>query len=109
MSSRRFNKRIEIHETSVVDDGYGGNTTTTALVSTVWAYLRSAKSINLDDFGLNATQLVIKVTVRKNPNIDIDSNKHFIKYQGDDYTIITYPTDDDFDHKTITFLAVKNG
>ncbi len=109
MSARRFNKRIEIYEISDVADGYGGNTVTSTLLATVWAFIRSVKSINLEDYGLDATQLAVKITVRHRADIDYESGNHFIKYQGNEYTIISFPTDLDFDHKFITFLAVRNG
>ena len=108
MRSRRFRKRIEIYETTAVSDGVGGNTVTSALLGTSWADLRSVnKKTDLSQFGINNTQLAIEVTVRKRNDLAYNSINQFIVYGGENYNIVSFPTNTNFDNSLITFIAVK--
>ena len=108
MRSRRFTKRIEVHETTAVADGYGGNTVTSALLGTSWAELKSInKKTDLTSFGISNTQLAIEVTVRKRNDLAYNSINQFIVYGGENYDIVSFPTNQNFDNSLITFIAVK--
>lgn len=113
MSSRRFRKRIEIWQTKEpTSDGFGGFTASDELITTTWADLKSFSgnkpySKESSDFGITNSQLAIIVTVRKRNDFYYNSINQFIKYNGEKYTILSFPEDKNFDHAFITFIAVK--
>lgn len=112
MSSRKFNKQIEVYEFGTpVSDGFGGFTATDTLSGTSWAMIRTfqtGKYRNSEDFGVINPELSIEVTVRYNPDLDYNPDKYYIKYDGVSYNIASKPTDIDFKHKEVVFIASKN-
>ena len=112
MRARRFNKRIEIWQTAIVSDGFGGNTSSNTLITSSWAEIKSLNVSNRigkssSDFGINNTQLGVMVTVRLRNDITYNSINQYIKYAGDEYTISSFPENKNFDNSYITFIAVK--
>ena len=113
MRARGFSKRIEIWQTFEQDDGYGGHTLIDAQITTTWAKVntfgnKSSKySSKLSDFGISDTQTAITVQVRKRSDFDYNSLNQFIMYNGVKYTIATFPTDNNFNHSIIEFIAVR--
>ena len=86
MRAREFTKRIELWQIADVADGYGGNTVSNTLITTVWAKVetfssKSGKfSSKLSDFGILSTQTAIVVKLRKRADFDYNSINQFIKY-----------------------------
>ena len=107
MNSRQLNKRIQIWSSSQVADGFGGMTTNTALVSTSWAKIESispGEARNIVSYGIDDPQKSYKVTVRKRNDLTYNSEEHFVKYRGNEYAIISEPTNVDFKDTTIRFI-----
>ena len=78
------------------------------MLGTSWADLRSVnKKTDLSQFGINNTQLAIEVTVRKRNDLAYNSINQFIVYGGENYNIVSFPTNTNFDNSLITFIAVK--
>ena len=112
MRSRRFNKRIEVYQTGVISDGFGGNTSSETLITSSWAEIKSLNTNSRfgktsTDFGMNNTQLGVMVTVRLRNDITYNSINQFIKYAGEKYTIASFPENKNFDNSYITFIAIK--
>ena len=108
MRSRRFRKVIQVWQNTAVSDSYGGSTITPTKISDTWADIRTVnKKVDLSDYGLNNSQLAVEVTVRKRSDFSYNSSNQFIIYNGQEYTIVGFPTNTNFDNSTITFLAVK--
>jgi len=107
MNARGFNKRIKIYQTRVVDDTYGGSTVTDNIITTTWAKLTTLEGTKISDLGLDYTKGSMLVTVRKRADFNYNSKTIYITYNDDKYTIASFPTDKDFVHGTITFIAVK--
>jgi len=112
MGARRFKKRIQVWQTLRVENGFGGNTLNTQLITSTWADIRSLSSNQrfsdkTSNFGISNTQLAIIVTVRQRNDLTYNSINQFVKYAGQEYTISSFPEDKNFDHNYITFIAVK--
>lgn len=113
MRARGFNKRIEVWQTGAVSDGYGGfKSTNDIMLVNTWAKLVSLNankpySKSSTDYGISNTQLGIIVTVRRRNDLTYNSINQYIKYNGEFYTITSFPEDKNFDHAYITFVAVK--
>lgn len=110
MRSRGFNKRIEIWQNTSVDDGFGGYTDTTALLTTSWAKIESlsAKTSSLmTEMGMLDASNSIVITTRKRDDLDWSVAKMFIRYRGNDYVIKSNPTNINFEDRLIKFIATK--
>lgn len=107
MSSRRFNKRIEVYENAAVTDGFGGNTVNETLVATVWAELKTMDKGAVTDMGYTDALLGVNCLVRKPDTFDYKTENMFIKYGGDKYTIVSYTENIDFGNNYIRFTAIK--
>ena len=110
MRSRQLNKRIDIYQIERVSDGFGGYVNTESLLSKSWAKMSSitaGKAKNLLDFGIDDPQKSVEVTVRRRNDLNYQSGVHFFKYAGDKYVIISDPTDVDFNHTWVKFIAKR--
>ena len=108
MTSRKFRKRINIYEISNVADGFGGNTVSQTLLGTSWADIRTLdRNTDLTQFGISSTQLAVEITVRKRSDLTYSSHSQYIEYKEEKYTIVSFPTDVNFDGAYIKFVAVK--
>jgi head-tail adaptor len=108
LRSRRFKKRIEIFELTDVSDGFGGNTVSEAKIGESWANIRTlGNRTDLTDFGINNTDLAVEIETRKRSDLTYNSINQLIKYKGDTYSIVSFPTDQDFKGSIIKFIAVK--
>jgi len=110
MRSRAFNKRVEVWETSVESDGFGGNTNTELLINNSWAKMETSsknKSSLNTEFGLLDASNYIKVTVRQRNDLTIDLQSMYLMYNDEKYIIKSYPENVDFKDNIITFNCVK--
>lgn len=109
MNARRFRKRIEIWETTPVSDTFGGNTVSEAQIGTSWADIRTRDNESDNtEFGVTSNDLVVEITLRKRSDLTYNPKNQFIKYNGDRYTMVSAPTDTNFDGLYIKIIAVKD-
>lgn len=112
MISREYNKRIEIWQTAVVDDGYGGDTVSETLIASSWAKVSSAsnnaRSIGrLTDLGITDPNNAIIVKLRHRNDLTYNAINQYLKYRGVKYIIQNDPTNIDFKDVDIEIIAVK--
>ena len=107
MRARKFRKRIEIYQLTNVPDGFGGNTISESLLGESWCDITTVSGVDVTEFGINNTQLVVEITTRKRSDLNYNTINQLIKYKGENYTIISFPTDQDYEGSFIRFLAVK--
>lgn len=111
MRGRSLNKRIELWSVTSVADGFGGFTTSTALLSSSWANVKTfqpGRQNNISKFGLTDPQNTVIFTLRKRNDLDYNVENMYIKYRGVKYTISTSPTNVDFNDSTIIFMGVAD-
>ena len=112
MRSRRFTKRIEFWQTSNVPDGFGGNTEAEELITSSWAFIKSA-GINskytsrATDIGITNTTDSIIIRLRKRNDITYNSINQFIKYRGKKYIVQNEPVNIDFNDAIIEIIATR--
>ena len=109
MSSRRFNKRIEIFSYTATPDGAGGNTVTKTSVATVWAELKTMRTQAIVDLGYTNATLAIKVTVRKPDTFSYQTANMSFDYNNTEYTIVSATVTPDFHNRLVTFTAIQKG
>ncbi len=112
MSSRKYNRRIEVYEFGTpTDDGFGGSISTDSLVSKSWALIESY-NVNrfggLEAFGVLNPDRTYLVTVRKRLDLEYNPNKHYVKYRNKTYTILSTPINKDFNDKEISFFITES-
>lgn len=87
MISRKYNKQIEVWQTTNVFDGYSGNTVTDELVYTIWSYVETKKAYRTNENGQNDNFTQTIFIVRNRVGLDISIKDNFIKYNGLIYNI----------------------
>ena len=87
MIARKYTKAIGIWKTTTVQDGYGGNTVTTALVYSVWANVSTKRAYRQNENGQNDNFVQTVFTIRNRYDIDLSVKDNFIKYNGLIYNI----------------------
>jgi len=91
---RQANKRVEIYETTIVADGYGGNTTTLTLAKTRWSIVEDMTASSYQsEAGITDFTNTYKFTFRYDPSFTIDAKKHVLRYKSLDYKITDVKTD----------------
>jgi len=111
MRGREFNKRIEIWQSVMIADGYGGHIPQDTFIGKSWAKLTTINgnsSRSLDSVGMSETSQSIRVVCRKREDLPYNSVNLYVKYGGDKYSIISTPIDVDFNHSLIEFIMDKN-
>ena len=110
MRSRYYNKRIEVWQTAIEADGFGGNVVTESLLKTIWANVQTinanTSNINTQLGLLDASNSIIVKTRVKN-DLTWDLQLMFIKYRDEKYIIASFPTDVDFRGDYVHFIATK--
>lgn len=92
--SRQANKRVGIYVTTLVADGYGGNTSTTDLLATRWAIVEDMKASSYQsEAGITDFTNTLKFTFRYDADLTIDPQNHILKYGGLEYNIMDVKTD----------------
>ena len=110
MRSRGFNKRVEIWQTSIVSDGFGGNITTSALLNSSWAKIKTLdvnRSTLATEFGVLDTSNSIEVTMRKRKDLVYDAQTMFLMYRSEKYIIKSFPVNIDFEDSYIKIICTK--
>tara|TARA_R110002020_G_scaffold461761_2_gene680809 strand:- start:94 stop:483 length:390 start_codon:yes stop_codon:yes gene_type:complete len=101
MRARKYNKRIEVLQTSSVSDGYGGNITSDVLLSYSWCELITTKTAyRSTDLGLIDTLDTIIIKLRHRNDLSYN-NGLFFKYRGLRYTMQTEPINIGFEDREI--------
>jgi head-tail adaptor len=87
MEARKYTKQIEIWETTTVPDGFGGNTVTTALLRTVWSFVKTKNASFENENGQNDNLQKQVFVIRQNTNFTLSLKDNFIKYKNKAYNI----------------------
>ena len=92
--ARQANKRVEIWGSTIVSDGYGGNTVSNALVTTRWAKIEDVGSNSYQsEVGITDFTNTLKFTFRYDKNFIINPKSHTLKYNSLEYSILDVKTD----------------
>jgi len=103
--ARKYNKKIELWQTSTVFDGYSGNATTSALIAHTWCEIKTNNSTYRDtEFGKTETANRLVLTLRKKSNINYNSKTYFFKYRGETYNIVSEPINVNFEDREIQII-----
>jgi len=104
--ARKYTKYIEIWVTTTVPDGYGGNTVTTALSTSMWANVTAKRATRLNENGQNDNLVQTVFTVRNRYDFEISIKDNFIKYNGLIYDIESV-LNVDLDNIDVELLATQ--
>ena len=112
MKARKYNRRVQIWQTNVVHDGYGGYKVTEALKKTSWANIETVGNnsryvTRLSELGINDPLNTIIVRLRYRNDITYNAINQFIKYRGAKYIIQNAPSNINFMDTEIEILATR--
>lgn len=108
--ARNLRKRIEIWQTTKVPDGFGGNTIDAVQLTQTWADIRTLSvenkyNVSPSEVGIFDPSTAIRVKVRKRRDLTYNAINQFIVYNGQQYLIVTNPTNPNFNNQYIEFIA----
>ena len=93
IKARELTKRVEIWTSTVVPDGFGGNTVTNVLLTTRWCKIEDVGSNSYQDqAGITDFTDTQKFTFRYDASLIINPKKHTFKYGGLEYSILDVKT-----------------
>jgi hypothetical protein len=108
MRARKYNKQIEIWQTTKVSDGFGGNVVTPELITkSRCKIITNNKIYQNKEFGLSETTNKIVVQLRKRNDITYNSKNQFVKYRGEKYVINSEPVNVGFEDREIQITLTK--
>lgn len=111
MAARKYNKKIEVYETTnTAADFGGGSISETVLLAKIWCQISTftvGKNYNSTDYGLIDVNDTLIIKTRKRDDITYNSINQYIKYRGEKYIITTDPINVNFEDREIQFLVKK--
>ena len=113
MRARKYNKQIQLWQTTIGDDGYGGSASSSEILLTTTKCrietfnLGSKYSNRSTDLGLTDTTNAIKILLRKRNDLEYSSLNQYFVYAGERYTIQNQPLDINYFGTEIEIIAVK--
>lgn len=109
MRARKYNKRVEIWQTTPKSNGYTVNGgTDETLITTSWCQLVTLDRINRStDLGLIDTTNTIIIKLRKRNDINYNSINQFFKYRGLKYIIQGEPINVGFEDREIQITLTQ--
>jgi SPP1 family predicted phage head-tail adaptor len=87
MLSREYNRKIAIYVKTFVSDGFGGQIASDVLVKSVWSKIQTNAGSKFINFGLSDFKNPAIFSVRGRKNKIVYTEKHFVKYKGQEYYI----------------------
>ncbi len=110
MNARKYDRRIEIWQTTDVSDGFGGFTVTDELLGSSWCYIGSGSksSRRLNELGVTDIANTIIVKLRHRNDLIYSAVNQYLKYKDKKYMIQSI-VDVDLDATEIEIIAVSNG
>lgn len=108
MRARGYNKKIEVWQTTIDADGYGGNGVTNTLISSSWCNIKTPnKNYRSTDDGVTDTTNTLIVTLRKRNDLVYNSLNLYFVYRGVKYIISSEPVNVGFEDRDIQILITK--
>ena len=102
MTSRRYNKRVEIWQSSSSSDGFGGSYNENVKLTTSWCKITTSNSLSRStDFGITDTNDTIVLVLRKRNDITYNSVNQFFIYRGEKYILQGTPVNVGFEDREI--------
>jgi len=108
MRARKYNKRVEIWQTSNVSDGFGGYTNTSSQVGTSWAKIEPMKNDRKsEEVGVETLLNTIIVTMRKRNDLTINPLNMYLRYRSTNYEIQGV-VNIGFEDRDLQIIAIKD-
>ena len=108
MRARKYNKQIEIWQTTKVSDSFGGNVVSEELITKSRCKIITNNNIYQNkEFGLSETTNRIVVQLRKRNDITYNSKNQFVMYRGEKYAINSEPVNVGFEDREIQITLTK--
>ena len=95
MISRQYTRKIAIHKTTNVSDGYGGNTVSDVLIGSYWAEVKQNSAFRDNSIGKSDIKNNYSFKIRANENLTLDIDNLSIVYRGNKYVVNDIRYDDE--------------
>jgi SPP1 family predicted phage head-tail adaptor len=110
MRARKYNKKIDIWQTTTIADGYGGGGGSSSLLTSVWCkFITNDAILRSTDIGQTETNDKLMLKVRKNTNINYNSKNMFFIYRNREYMIQGTPINIGFEDRELQITLIGKG
>lgn len=109
MRARKYNKRVEIYQTTPKSNGYTVNGgTDETLIATSWCQIVTLDKISRNtDLGIIDTTNTVVMRLRKRNDLNYNGINQFFKYRGLKYIIQGHPVNVGFEDREIQITLVR--
>ena len=108
MRARKYNKKIELWQTSRVEDGYGGNYTSDILITSTWCQIITLDRLSRStDVGITDTNDTLIIKLRKRNDLTYNSLNQFFVYRNEKYLIQGTPINIGFEDREIQITLIR--
>ncbi len=110
MISRQYDKKINIYQTSSIDDGFGGTAPVDNLIGSFWAEVKQNSAFRDNQVGASDIKNNYSFKIRANAAITPYIDNLFILYRGSKFVVndISY-ADELFREINITANGIAGG
>ena len=108
MRARKYNKKVELWQTTKADDGFGGQYNTDSLITNTWANIKTLDRANRStDEGITDAFSSLVLTLRKRNDISYNLPNMYFKYRGLKYIIQQQPINKNYEDNEIEIIVTR--
>lgn len=111
IGSRKYNKKIEVWQTTRGKDEFGDSLITPTLLTKTWCNIVTPTNVNSSnrstEFGLTDTSNRLVLKLRKRSDITYNSKNIYFIYRSEVYNIISEPINVNFEDSEIQITVEK--
>lgn len=107
-SARKYNKQVEIWQTTPVSDGFSGSHSSEELITKTWAHIRTMNfNYRRTEEGITQSADKLVFTLRKRNDLTYNALNMYIKYRGYRYDIQETPLNKGFEDSEIEIVGIR--
>ena len=111
MRGRKYNRKIELWQTTRTKNEFGDSIVTSELLITTWAEIKVPNLVSANyrsmEFGITDTSNRLVINLRKRNDITFNSKNMYFVYNNDRYNIISEPVNVGFENREISMSVAK--
>lgn len=109
MRARKYNKKVEVWQTSKVSDGFGGSTIANTKIADTWCDITTLNSLSRStEFGIIDTSDTLILKLRKRNDLTYNSKIHYFVYRDEKYLIQGQPVNIGFEDREIQITVKRS-
>lgn len=108
MRARKYNKKIELWQTTFVQNEWGGTPNNETLLGKLWCQLVTTnKPYRVTELGIIDTTDTINIKLRKRSDFDFNTKNQYFIYRNERYIMQTEPININFEDREVLITLKK--